>query len=404
MGIFDKLMSNLNRTENLPKLSQSPVINKNFYLVSAAGMPNYGDDMLTRGWVNSIKRTWPNAHIYLDAVDPVVAQTLFPDVTCVNYFWTLAQALGTDGKISDKFADPIMLPVRERLMLNLLPEMHSLHLTGGGYINDFSGANSRLIELIAFFSDKFNIPCYATGLGLYPLSPEHAAKFSSAIGEFKIFDVRDALSYEVLNAFSLNNLSFVGDDYFSFPFSENVRLVESSTPSLRLCLSNESADISNAEDKLLGYIDTIITQFNAAHPEGEVIFYEFRPGVDGKLYKTVKARYAKVTFIPFDILWTQGLIFSANDYFISTRFHFQLIVASMGLKGMSFYWNEYYRNKFSSLDEVTNWKSINLDDESIITFNVSLDDIANDGLEFSDAFKKVREEKLKMVNVLYPSK
>ncbi|MDT0176025.1 polysaccharide pyruvyl transferase family protein [Enterobacter sp. BRE11] len=403
MGIFDKLMSDFNRTESLSEPSPSRATNKNFYLVSAAGMPNYGDDMLTRGWVNVIKRAWPNAHIYLDAVDPVVAQTLFPEVTCVNYFWTLAQALGTEGEIPDKFADPIMLPVRERLMLNLLPEMQSFHLTGGGYINDFSGANSRLIELIAFFADKFNIPCYATGLGLYPLSPEHAAKFKSAICKFEIFDVRDASSYEVLNALSLNNLSFVGDDYFSFPFNENVRLVESSVPSLRLCLSNESADIVNAEDKLLGNIDILITQFNAAHPDGQIIFYEFRPGVDGELYKTVKARHAKVTFVPFDILWTQGLTLSPNDYFISTRFHFQLIVASMGLKGISFYWNEYYRNKFSSLEEVTNWKSFNLDDESIITLNLSLDDIANNGLEFSDNFKKVREEKLKMVDMLYIS-
>jgi len=401
MGIFDKLISNFNRSESLPEPLAAP--NKNFYLVSAAGMPNYGDDMLTRGWVNSIQRTWPNARIYLDAVDPVVAQTLFPEVTCVNYFWTLAQALGTEGVISEKFADPIMLPVRERLMLNLLPEMHSFHLTGGGYINDFSGANSRLIELIAFFADKFNIPCYATGLGLYPLSNEHAARFSSAIEKFKIFDVRDSSSFEVLGALSLNNLSFIGDDYFSFPFSENVRLVENPTPSLRLCLSNESADIVNAQDKLLSYIDKIINQFNAAHPEGDVIFYEFRPGIDGEIYKTIKALHEKATFIPFDILWTQGLSFSPNDYFISTRFHFQLIVASMGLKGMSFYWNEYYRNKFSSLNGVTNWKSVNLDDESITTFELSLEDIVNDGLKFSDDFKKVREEKLKMLDVIYPS-
>ncbi len=74
-------------------------------------MLNYGDDMLMWGWFNTIKKTYPNCFIYLDAVDPVVAQTLFPDVTCVNYLGTLAQALGTEDIIADKFADPIMLPV-----------------------------------------------------------------------------------------------------------------------------------------------------------------------------------------------------------------------------------------------------------------------------------------------------
>ncbi len=119
--------------------------------------------------------------------------------------------------------------------------MHSFHLVGGGYINDFSRANSRLIELIAFFAEKFTIPCYATGLGLYPLSNEHASKFSSSVREYKIFDVIDISSYEVLSSFSLKNLSFIGDDYFSFPFSEIARLVDSDIPSLRICLSNESA-------------------------------------------------------------------------------------------------------------------------------------------------------------------
>ncbi len=146
----------------------------------------------------------------------------------------------------------------------------------------------------------------------------------------------------------------------------------------------------------------IITSFSTVPPEGEIVFYEFRPGIDGELYKNIKAQLPKVTFIPFDILWIDGLAFSAKDYFISTRFHLQLIVASMGLKGMFFYWNEYYRNKFSILNDVTNWKALNLDDQAQYDVEISLDDIANNELTYRYDFERVRNEKFKMANDIYP--
>ncbi|POC78233.1 hypothetical protein CRN61_16890, partial [Vibrio vulnificus] len=83
---------------------------KVFYLVSAAGMPNFGDDMLTRFWVTELQRRFPGCTIYLDAVDAVVASRLFPGVRCVDYLWRLVQALGNDGSLEEKLADPYTLP------------------------------------------------------------------------------------------------------------------------------------------------------------------------------------------------------------------------------------------------------------------------------------------------------
>ena len=401
MSIFNKIISTFSKIEASTKTQL--LAHKKFYLVSAAGMPNYGDDMLTRGWINFITRHYPNCDIYLDAVDPVVAKTFFPDVNCVNYFWTLAQALGIEGSIAEKFSDPLLLPIRERFMLRLFPEIESFHLIGGGYINDFSGANSRLIELISFFSEKFKIPCFATGLGLSPLSKTHASRFSDSINQYDFFDVRDASSFNVLNEFSLSNLSFVGDDYFCFPFEENVRLIDTETPALRLCLNNEAVNVTDAEEKLLDFIGGIIEKYRAKHDKGEIVFYEFRPGVDGEFYKLVKARHAQVKFLPFDVIWLEGLTFSPRDYFVSTRFHFQLIVASMGLTGISFYWNEYYKNKFSSLEVVSNWISFNIGEQSETPLEVNLEDFTNLTPRFTHEFSNVRDKKLKIAFDIYPS-
>ncbi|WHZ38961.1 hypothetical protein QNM34_12825 [Rahnella bonaserana] len=145
-----EIVEPLQTTTSIP----TPSPQKTFYLISASGMPNYGDDMLTRGWINHIKRVYPNAIIYLDAVDPLVASNLYDDVKCVNFLWQLAQALGENGSIEDKFSDEYLLPLRERLMSNIFEDTDSIHLLGGGYINELWAANLRLIELVSYFGKK----------------------------------------------------------------------------------------------------------------------------------------------------------------------------------------------------------------------------------------------------------
>ena len=338
---------------------------KTFYLISASGMPNYGDDMLTRGWINHIKRLYPNANIYLDAVDPIVANVLYENVNCVNYLWQLAQALGESGSVEEKFSDRTLLPMRERFMSHIFSEVDSIHLMGGGYINELWAANLRLIELVSYFGEKHNIRTYATGLGLQPLSEEKAEHISKFIKNYFCFDVRDYPSYQILEKYLPGKISFIGDDYFCFPFSEVVHLVERDAPVLRLCLHNELSEDEHKEKLFVSQIENVISNFIARYPNSLIRFYEFRPGSDGHFYKELKNKFPQIEMVEFETIWKHGLEFSSKDYFISSRFHFQLIVSSVGLSGTSFYWSEYYRNKFDSLKYVTDWSYLKLGDQII---------------------------------------
>ena len=329
-------------------------------------MPNFGDDMLTRGWINTIRRYHPNAIIYVDAADPVVAASLFEDVICVNYLWLLSQALGHDGSLEEKLSDKYMLPSRERLMQILFAQIDSMHLLGGGYINDLSGANWRLIELIAYFSKKNNFPCYATGLGLEPLSSESAAKIAPFVSQYALFDVRDEASYNALNSLVPDLVSYIGDDYFCFPFSETAILHKTKYPALRLCLHNELSVDNSSKDSLIGIIEEAIAKFSTLYPESPIYFYEFRPGSDGFFWKEISEKYPNIQMIFFEEAWKKRIHVSNNDYFISTRFHFQLIMSSLGLRGISLYWNDYYKNKFSSLTPVSDWVSVDLHQETLV--------------------------------------
>ncbi|MBU9815440.1 polysaccharide pyruvyl transferase family protein [Rahnella sp. C60] len=399
-GLFSK-NKKVDAIEPLP--ITTPVHNllppKTFYLISASGMPNYGDDMLTRGWINHIKLRYPQATIYLDAVDPLVAATLYQDVKCVNYLWQLAQALGEEGSIETKFSDTYLLPMRERLMSEIFEETDSIHLLGGGYINELWAANLRLIELVSYFGKKHNALTYATGLGLQPLSDEKAAYLSQFIKDYFCFDVRDYASYHVLEKYLPGKISFIGDDYFCFPFSDVVSLVERDNPVLRLCLHNEFSEGDENEIRFMEQVEAAIGAFIQKFPDSLIRFYEFRPGSDGYFYKRLKQKFPSIEMVFFETIWKHGLQFSMKDFFLSTRFHFQLIVSSVGLSGTSFYWSEYYKNKFDSLKYVTDWSFLKLGEESL-----NLDSFfENHGPAFLIDFGRVNREKKMLADRLYAS-
>nr|WP_273544354.1 polysaccharide pyruvyl transferase family protein [Serratia marcescens] len=324
-------------------------------------MPNFGDDMLTRFWVTELQRRFPGCTIYLDAVDAVVASRLFPGVRCVDYLWRLVQALGNDGSLEEKLADPYTLPFRERLMSKAFISAESIHLLGGGYINELWGANSRLIEVVASFAQKYQLACYATGLGLQPLSSEKAEQLAPYIRQFDQFDVRDQASYDVLAPFELPPLGFTGDDYFAFSSCPVGYIAENEQFTLHLCIHTELSEDDVLTESLLGLLGQTTALFLEKHPNAIIKFYEFRPGSDGVFFRQILEFFPQAEFVSFEQVWHDGLKFAPHDFCISSRFHFQVIAASLGIPGVALSWSDYYDNKFSSLQRMSDWPMIRPD-------------------------------------------
>lgn len=354
MAFFAKLWTKRHNKD----IPVQPLEAKSFYLISAAGMPNFGDDMLTRYWVNHLQEKFPGCTVYLDAVDSVVASELFPAVSCVDYVWRLAQALGDEGSVQEKFADPYILPSRERIMTKIFDSADSIHLLGGGYINELWGANARLMELVAYFSKKHDLTCYATGLGLQPLSAENAEKFSPFIRLFDKFDVRDQASYNVLEPLDIPALSFTGDDYFAFPEHPIGRIIEREQSTLHLCIHTELSENGVLTENLLSVLQQTVSLYSQQHPGTAIKFYEFRPGSDGVFFHQVRQRFPQAEFIRFEDIWRDGLQFAPQDFCISSRFHFQVIAASLGIAGIALSWSDYYDNKFASLQQMSDWPRV----------------------------------------------
>ena len=50
-----------------------------FYLVSTAGHPNYGDEVITRAWLDYLAERFPRSTVWLDCPHPGRAAHLFAD-------------------------------------------------------------------------------------------------------------------------------------------------------------------------------------------------------------------------------------------------------------------------------------------------------------------------------------
>lgn len=75
----------------------------------------------------------------------------------------------------------------------------------------------------------------------------------------------------------------------------------------------------------------------------------------------MQGRFPHASFVPFEQIWQDGLAFATNDFCISSRFHFQVIAASLGIDGIALSWSDYYDNKFASLQPMSDWPMVRPD-------------------------------------------
>ncbi|MGH3910802.1 MAG: polysaccharide pyruvyl transferase family protein, partial [Pseudonocardiaceae bacterium] len=64
-----------------------------YYLVGATGFPNYGDELIARGWLRYLVEVAPDADVWLDCHSPGPARILLdgvhPRARFVDTLWRL---------------------------------------------------------------------------------------------------------------------------------------------------------------------------------------------------------------------------------------------------------------------------------------------------------------------------
>ncbi|WP_228479942.1 polysaccharide pyruvyl transferase family protein [Microbacterium abyssi] len=318
--------------------------------MSTAGHPNYGDELITRAWLDILTELRPDAEVWLDCPHPGRASHLFrrthPNLHVTNTLWELAHSSPSHDPISD--TERIARHVRDlgtpRIDPGLLALRHvtSVHLLGGGHFNDLWQDNLGIIAAVSALHREFGISARATGLGLQPLAAERGDWLREQFSVFDHVEVRDRASADAIGSeVGLDDaflaLSVLRPVYDERPSPENVVLVQ--------------GDLRAWSD-----IDAIrsIDDFLADAPDNEAAFVEALPPDDARYIADTRP---SARFYSFGNIWFDGLPARPGQRWLTTRFHAHLLAAAAGAAGTVIAGQEgYYDHKHASLLELgTGW-------------------------------------------------
>jgi hypothetical protein len=337
-----------------------------YYLVSSAGVPNYGDELITRSWLDWLARRHPRVPVWLDCIEPGRAFHLFrdahPRLRTTNTLWHLA--LSGAGMPLDEGEQHVTRMVRDlgtpRFDAGLrdLRGVRSVHLLGGGYLNTVWPHQLLLLPALRQLRLSFGVRLFATGQGMSPLDEEARVRVAEWVKAFELYETRDAHSAGILDA-----QSGLDDAFLAFA---NKRPLYSArnTPDVMLILQGDfrgSHDEGELADAAAGFI--------ARRGSGRTVgVVESLPPDDSWLVPRLRERGVEVEVYPFLRIWDEGMPARAGQEWLSTRFHFHLMAAAAGARGVVLNLNpDYYGVKHASLRRLgTGWHEVD-----------SIDDIAD---------------------------
>lgn len=325
-----------------------------FYLVSAAGLPNYGDEFITRTWLDWLAKRHPNVPVWLDCVEPGRANHLFADahplLKTTNTLWHLALSAQemsfAEGVEHARRRIVDLGSPRYDLGLMQLREVQSVHLLGGGYLNSVWEHQLLLLPALVALKERFRVPIYATGQGVHPLSAEARGAVAGWLRRFDLFETRDAPSAKAPGA-----VAGIDDAFLAFANQRRV-YSQSSVPEVMLILQGDFL----TEDAIEPLVDAV-EQFVLSQRTTSVGMVESIPPDDSWMLARLRERGVDVDFYPFIRLWEEGFPAKASQTWLSTRFHFHLLAAAAGAKGAVIELRpDYYGVKHASLRELgTGW-------------------------------------------------
>lgn len=296
------------------------------YLVSPAGHPNFGDELITRAWLDVLTELRPDDEVWLDCPHPGRASHLFrrthPHLRVTNTLWELAHSSPSHDPITD--TERIARHIRDlgtpRIDPGLfaLREVTSVHLLGGGHFSDLTQDALGIIAAVAALQREFDVPAWATGLGTRPLSSARADWLREQFSVFEHVEARDRGSAHAIGAEAGTDdvflaLSAPRPVYDERPGPNNVVLVQGD-------------DRAWSDREAIRTIDDFLAQSR----DESAAFVEATPPDD--------ARYIADTcpsgrFYSFGNIWFDGLPARPGQRWLTTRYHAHLLAAAAGAMG-----------------------------------------------------------------------
>lgn len=325
-----------------------------YYLVSCAGIPNFGDELIAETWLSYLARVAPEADVVLDCLNPeaVVANlsTAHPRVRLTSTLWQLCIRNWQEGAeatvgVNAAVADPSLAGDLAD-GLEPLRQADVVHLLGGGFLNGMWPPFLSLLSGITTATRQSGGTAAMSGHGMCPPAPEGPERILELVSAFDIVDVRDLPSSRLLGDAD----TYSCDDVFldvQHPFR-----AERALPEVMVSVQSLLSGITG--EQLVEFVAKTIAEWNVT----EVGLLECMPGEDDAVLDAAERALPVVARFSLADVLHNGFPAAAGQTWISSRFHPHLYAAAAGASGVAINISgEYYGTKHRSLvDQGSRWE------------------------------------------------
>ena len=361
------------------------------YLVGVSGLPNYGDELILKNWVQYIINKYPDVELWIDVPFPTIIHCYFnqKNIKVTNAIWRLIHDSKEEKevfyrKIDEKICH-LGTPNYDLSLINLR-DVDIFHIIGGGYINRFWDYNIGVLYVADIIKREFNVKTYITGGGLLPLAIEKH-QYKTLLGRFDYVESRDVEGANLLG------IHFGYDDAYLNQINQHGNFDKDRLPDVIVCVQNDMIEqnlfhiiVQEIRARLIEYQQQSLT----------IGYIEAIPGSDRIAYEHLHDLITPNMFFNAAEIIKNSLPIKANQVWYTTRFHHHLEASLLGLKGVAININKgYYDIKHNSLlNNGTGWA----------IWDVMIDNLPYPSL--NDAFliksDEIIENKKQVAENLYP--
>jgi hypothetical protein len=345
---------------------------RTYYLVSTAGIPNLGDELIAATWLHRLAMHAPDDQVVLDCVDPTAVSprllAMHPNLRVVSTLWQLCFRYWDHGAgAAERVAAAITAPAREPDLapgIDLLLRADVVHLTGGGFLNRLWTPFLGLLGGLVAVGERAGARTAVTGVGLCPPDPDSADLLTDLVSRIPVVDVRDEASAKLLrghvtyscdDAF-LNPLQWCDQRYSGPEVMVSVQFTLQPgglfPPSTGTPAAPTAAGVRGAE-QLLDQVERTLDAWGA----DDVGLLECWPVADKHIGELARRRFPQARPYSMAEMVAHGVPAYPGQSWLSTRFHPHVFAAAGGASGVAVSLApDYYGTKHGSLiEQGSNW-------------------------------------------------
>lgn len=322
-------------------------------LIGGAGAPNYGDELIVKGWKDYFLKTKKSQKVifYENIAKKEVevhgeeSGIVFRD-GLVKIAKNVADLDFWDQVIRGyKFIESNGFDVYASFDIDDLKDADVIHLHGGGYLNNFDPDKGFYIGLLAALKKSRDVRVIATGIGFGP-APDVGKHRLEIIDEifsyFDFFELRDVDNFRLLQKkFPSGKFIYGLDDCYLLKSSDFLKNKRKSRKK-RMYLSFLEYNVRKIGEEFWDWVIEKSKDFD------EVVFFESYPWQDRKVYDFVKTKMDNVRYLTLQESLA-GIPMSSEDFVICARFHVHYAFSRNGVSGVYSKDSRYYDIKHQSI-------------------------------------------------------